>query len=276
VVPAELTDKRRGERLSKAIAGAGVASRRDVEALIAAGRVFVNGQPVTRMPAWVDLEVDRVEVDGEAIGPRHTRAKGGRLTYVMLHKPKRVITTTRDPEGRANVLDLIDLPATRAGRLFPVGRLDADSTGLILLTNDGDLAHHLTHPRYEVPKRYQLSVRGIVEDADIEKLRRGLILATRGKPSRKVSMAQVKLIRRIRDAKHGDRTSLMVTLREGQNREIRRLVARLGYKVRRLERVALGPLRLKGLATGQWRMLTGQEVRELYGASGLKGEGKKG
>ncbi len=278
-VPAEFTDAARGIRLQKVLAEAGVASRRDCESLITAGRVTVNGKPVTALPAWVAPEHDRVEVDGQPL-PRPSRKRTAtKKTYLLLHKPRRVLCTNRDPQGRRTVIDLV--ASTEGGpaiakRLFPVGRLDADSTGLILLTNDGQLANRLTHPRYEVAKQYRASVRGKLTEGDVQRLQRGLYLAHQAsadaKPVRvkRAAMASVKLLGHTRDRARGDRTNLLITLREGQNREIRRMLARLGHKVRRLQRIAIGPLKLKGLAVGEWRCLTASEVKRLYKAAGLE------
>ena len=265
--PAEFADASRGTRLQKVLAEAAVASRRACEALIAEGRVTVNGKRVTTLPAWVDPQRDRIEVDGRRITPpaagHRRRTASARKVYIMLHKPRRVVSTSRDPQGRTTVLDLVDLPPRIAGRLFAVGRLDADSTGLILLTNDGELANRLMHPRYGVPRQYRVSVRGRLDDEDVKKLRRGLYLGRPGGAARRAAMASVRVLSHQRDRTRGDRTTIMVTLREGRNREIRRLLARLGHKVRRLERVAIGPLKLKALAPGQWRMLSAAEVKRL-------------
>ncbi|WP_428389015.1 pseudouridine synthase [Mucisphaera sp.] len=274
-----LRDASRGIRLQKALANAGIASRRDCEELIEAGRVMVNGQVVDTLPAWVDPTQDRIQVDGETIArPRRRPRKAGvgfGHTYVLLHKPRNVISTNEDPEGRTRVVDLID-PGL-AKRLYPVGRLDADSTGLILLTDDGELTHRLTHPSYGVQKRYIVSVRGRLEDADLNKLRKGLYLADQkhktsagtARPKR-ASVDEVTIIRHEVDRARGDRTLLGITLSEGQNREIRRLMVRVGLKVRRLKRVGLGPLRLKGLSVGNWRLLTSTEIHKLHRAVGLK------
>ncbi len=283
--PTELRDASRGIRLHKAMADAGVASRRESEALIAEGRVKVNGQVITKMPAWVDPQEDRITVDGEHL-KRPPQSKwttsgggGGAKTYIMVNKPKRVISTNNDPEGRKRVIDLIDIPI--AARLFPVGRLDYDSTGLILLTNDGELTNRLTHPSYEVTKRYLVNVDGRLTEADVQKLRKGLYLAHRGKPSgegahlRRAATAVVRILGHETDRSRGDRTALSITLKEGQNREVRRILARLGHKVRKLQRVAIGPVKLKGLALGEWRMLTATEVNMLYKAAGLKRSTKK-
>ena len=267
-VPKELTDKNRGKRLQRVLAEMGIASRRDCEQLIIEGHIKVNGKPVTALPAWVDPEKDRIAIDGEDL-----REKKQRNVYVMLDKPRNVISTTRDPEGRKRVTDLIDLPKSLPQRLFPVGRLDADSTGFILMTNDGDLANRLTHPRYEVPKQYEVSIKGKLTEADVERLRKGLYLtrntkSTKAKPARKVKLSQVERVSYQRDKTRGDRTQLIITLLEGHNREIRRMLARLGFKVRRLRRIAIGPVKLKGIASGQWRMLTAAEVKRLRKAAG--------
>ncbi len=258
----------RGERLHKVLAEAGVASRRHSEQLITEGRVTVNGQLVTTLPAWVDPQADRIKVDGRPIAGRTKQHK----TYVIVNKPRRVVSTSHDPEGRPCVTELVP----QSARLFPVGRLDAESTGLMLLTNDGDLAQRLTHPRYEVPKQYNVSVRGHVTEADLRNLKEGIHLAhlrsiPRGRAvqTKIASVAQVKIIGYGRAQSRGDRTNLLITLREGQNREIRRMLARLGYKVRRLERVAIGPIQVKGLGAGQWRALTTVEVNMLKRAAGL-------
>ncbi len=269
------TDKSRGPRLQKALADAGVASRRDCEALITDGRISVNGTLVRTLPAWVDPVNDEVSLDGEPIArPRKGRAQhatAGRH-YVMLFKPRNVLSTVQDEPGkdRKTVVDLVHLPNNP--RLYPVGRLDADSTGLILLTDDGELTERLTHPRHAVPKQYSVMVKGNLDEASIAKLRKGLILADRSKArpaGRKATMERVRIVKRHLDRSAGDRTTLSITLTEGQNREIRRLMARLGFKVHRLRRVAIGPLSLKGLQPGEWRMLKRAEVSELRKSVGL-------
>ncbi|MEM7625747.1 MAG: pseudouridine synthase [Planctomycetota bacterium] len=267
------TDNARGLRLQKAMASAGIASRRECEQLIEDGRVTVNGDRVTKLPAWIDPFEDRVEVDGEPlIKPKKSAKKfasAGKM-YVMVHKPRGVLSTNDDPEGRRRLLDLIDPSAIPRGvRLYSVGRLDADSTGLILMTNDGDLTHRLTHPSFGVTKRYLVSVKGRLVDDDLKKLRKGLILSDQ-KAGKRAAMESISILRHETDRARGDRTTLSVTLTEGQNREIRRLLARVGIKVRRLKRTAVGPLRLKGLAPGEWRLLTNPEVWALRRAVGVK------
>ncbi len=272
-------DKSRGARLQKVLAEAGVASRRDCEALIEAGRVRVNGQVVKTLPAWVDAAQDRLEVDGEPVA-KSRAARSGKKTagkhYVLLHKPRKVVSTVEDEPGkdRTTVADLVDMPG--AARLYPVGRLDADSTGLILMTDDGELTHRLTHPRFGITKRYLVSVKGKLDPRDLERLTKGLVLADRkaldkhgpaANAGKRASFERVRIIAHETDRTRGDRTTLSVTLSEGQNREIRRLLARLGFKVRKLKRTALGPLQLKGLAPGQWRPLTPAEVKSLRKAT---------
>ncbi len=283
----DYADNSRGLRLQKAMANAGIASRRECEALIEAGRVTVNGDRITRLPAWVDPFEDRVEVDGEPlIKPRNSTKKfvtAGKL-YLMVHKPRGVLSTNADPEGRRVLLDLIPPSVVPAGtRLFPVGRLDADSTGLILMTNDGELTHRLTHPSFGITKRYLVSAKGRLVEDDLKKLRKGLVLADRAPGSsaegqaprvsqggKKAVMESVSILRHETDRQRGDRTTLAVILAEGQNREIRRLLARVGIKVKKLKRTAVGPLRLKGLAPSEWRMLQPAEIHQLRRAVKLQ------
>lgn len=286
-VPAEFADASRGERLQKVLAAAGVASRRDCEKLIEQGAVTVNGQRVSALPAWVDPANDKVCVDGQPIR-RAPRGKGwGRdagqdLVYLAVHKPRGVIATTSDDLGRRNVLDLIELPRSvdvMLPRLFPVGRLDADSTGLILLTNDGDLANKLTHPRYQIPKEYEATVKGRLNEDDVQRLRDGLFSAGRRRRSGAGDEdlpgdVSIRGLRREDRADgepgepggRGDRTVLAITLREGPMREIQQLMEHLGYKVNRLKRIAIGPIRLKGLGAGKWRALSPTEISLLRAA----------
>ncbi|XAL98488.1 pseudouridine synthase [Phycisphaeraceae bacterium D3-23] len=318
------TDNARGIRLQKAMAEAGHASRRACEELIEAGRVTVNGERVAELPAWVDPSEDTIKVDGQPLPrPRKTKAAvqgkrqrastaqtllPGSHAYIMVNKPRGVISTNDDPHGRKRVIDLIDPGLAAKMRLYPVGRLDADSTGLMVLTNDGDLTHRLTHPSFEVPKEYRVTVKGKVEFDDLERLQKGIYLATpksvaktkasessahkpgdersespdrapgtgstagspKDKPgAKKAAVEQVRILRYQSDREGGDKTMLAITLREGQNREIRRILARLGFKVTKLKRVALGPVKLKTLKSGNWRLLTAPEVKKLRKAAGL-------
>lgn len=273
----------KGVRLQKAMADAGLGARRDCEDMIVAGRVKVNGRVVASLPCFVDPANDVVELDDEVIKlpvPENSAAastglkaatKARSLIYVLINKPKGVITTTSDPEGRRNVLDLVPDSLRREERLFPVGRLDGDSTGLLLITNDGDLAYQLTHPKFGVAKEYRVLTSGLATDEQLKKLRSGMYLVNAAadgtKASKHASMESVRILKRFVDRARGDRTMLSVTLREGQNREIRRLLARVGLKVRELERVAIGPLRAGDLKPGQAKLLSKKDIEKLRAAT---------
>jgi pseudouridine synthase len=264
----DLQDASRGLRLHKALAEAGVGSRRACETLIDEGRVAVNGLTIDFKPVWVDPQRDHISVDNRLVNAPSasagrsepgTAAPHAGHTYLMLNKSRGVICTSDDPQHRKTVLDM--LPHEQ--RLFCVGRLDAESTGLVLMTDDGELANRLTHPRYQVPKTYQVAIAGSLTDEDVAKLTEGIYLADRGtNKAAKAQAAEVQF-----ESRDRQRTRLLITLREGRNREIRRMLARLGYKVKRLKRVGLGPLRLKGVALGQWRALTRPEVAALRQAA---------
>jgi pseudouridine synthase len=256
-----------GERLQKVLADAGVASRRDAEFAIRAGRLRVNGRRVTRLPCLVDPARDLIELDGEIVETRGgARGAARERLYLMLNKPKGVISTARDPGGRANVVDLARGLVPRGARVYPVGRLDADSTGLVLLTNDGELAHRLAHPSSGIPKEYRVALQGALTDGARARLTRGMFLADTGSPdggAKRARLRDVTVLKRTTDRRRGDLSLVSVTLNEGQNREIRRLFARVGVKVRGLERVALGTLRLGRLARGHCRALSSEEVLAL-------------
>lgn len=272
----------KGVRLQKAMADAGLGARRDCEEMIAAGRVKVNGRVVTTLPCFVSPTTDVVELDDEVIElpvPEDSAGQAGEskaatrprsLIYVLINKPKGVITTTSDPEGRRNVLDLVPVSLRHDERLFPVGRLDSDSTGLLLITNDGELAYQLTHPKFGIAKEYRVLTSGLASDEQLKKLRAGMYLVNPAmdgtKTSKRASMESVRIIKRFVDRARGDRTMLSVTLREGQNREIRRMLARVGLKVRELERVAIGPLRAGDLKPGQAKLLGKKDVEKLRAA----------
>jgi len=231
------------ERLQKLLARAGFGSRRSCEELITAGRVTVGGHTVTELGAKADLGTQDVRLDGQRIRPQ-------RVEYWILNKPKDVVCTNLDPAGRPRPIDL--MTGTRA-RLFPVGRLDADSRGLLLMTNDGEFANRLAHPRYEVPKTYVATVAGELTRDDIGRLIRGVWLAE-GRTRR----AEVRLLKR------GHARSIVeVTLREGRNRQIRRVLAKLGHNVRELVRSRVGRISLRGLRVGGSRRLTQEEVEYL-------------
>lgn len=234
-------------RLQKFLSDAGVASRRRAEELIIEGRVLVNDEVVDKLPAFIDPRADAVVVDG-------TRVRPQRLEYFLLHKPKGVVCTNRDQGGRVRAVDLLPKLAVR---LFPVGRLDVDSTGLLLMTNDGELAEKLTHPRYGVPRAYRAEVRGRVERDLPDKMKAGVYLA-----EGKASASEVEIVHAA-----NDRSVLMITLREGRNRQIRRMLARLGHAVRRLKRVQIGPLTIRGLPVGAARRLSPKELNALRSAA---------
>ncbi|MBC7104760.1 MAG: rRNA pseudouridine synthase [Firmicutes bacterium] len=230
------------ERLARYLARSGVASRRRAEAVIAAGRVAVNGTVVTTPAFTVDPERDRVTVDGRPVHPEPR-------VYLMLNKPPGYVSTVSDPRGRPTVLDLVP----RVGRLYPVGRLDADSEGLLLLTNDGELSLLLTHPRYGVPKTYRVWVAGVPDRGTLTRLARGVELE-----DGPTAPARVRLVRAGRAG-----SVLEVTLREGRKRQIRRMCAAVGHPVLRLVRVGLGPVNLGALPPGRWRELRPEEVAAL-------------
>ncbi len=244
-----------GIRLHKVLAEAGVASRRGCEQLIAEGHVEVNGVPVTTSPIWVDPARDRITVDGRRIKP------AARHIYVLLFKPRGVVCTSAAAEGRRRAIDLVTHPS--AARLFAVGRLDMDTSGLLLLTNDGELANRLTHPRYHLPKVYDVTVTGEVTPRTVQRLERGLFLGGRDRDgASRTARSRLVLVKRDRN-----RTRLRMELREGRNRQIRRMMASVGHPVRRLRRVGLGPLKLKGLRVGEWRELTSGELATLKKAA---------
>lgn len=263
-------DGRAGQvRLQRFLADAGVASRRHSEQLVEEGRVKVNGTTVFDLPVFVTPGVDRVQVDGTVIeGPE-------RHVYVMLNKPGKTLSTVEDEPGaaRRTVLDLVEHPS--GVRLYPVGRLDYDTRGLVLLTNDGELANKLTHPRFGVEKTYHAVVKGFLEEEALEKLEKGIYLAERreGRTVGAIRASHVKLAIIKRDR---ERTVLEVTLKEGRNRQVRRMLAAVGCPVKKLERVAMGPLKLKGLAMGEWRELSLVEVQQLRRAvdKGSKAAGR--
>jgi 23S rRNA pseudouridine2605 synthase len=230
-------------RLQRFLSDSGVASRRRAEELIEAGRVLVNDAIVDCLPAFVDPARDRVVVDG-------VPARIKPPEYFLMHKPKGVVCTNRDPGGRLRAVDL--LPPTKA-RLNVVGRLDADSTGLLLLTNDGELAEQISHPRLGVPKVYRVEVRGQVPSDIVARMKKGVHLA-----EGKATASEVEVVHRSRQS-----SVLKVTLREGRNRQVRRMLARLGHTIKTLKRVQIGPLHVKGLPVGACRRLTTRELAEL-------------
>jgi 23S rRNA pseudouridine2605 synthase len=235
------------QRLQKVLAAAGLGSRRQCEELITTGRVEVDRRVITELGSRVDQSKQEIRVDGQML-PKP------KLHYYAVHKPPGVLSTNRDPSGRRRVIDL--LPQSHL-RLFTIGRLDLNSEGLILVTNDGELANRLTHPRYGVRKTYRVQVAGRPDRDVLTKLRSGVHLAE--------GVARVEDVRII--SHHKGSTILELLLREGQNREIRRILARLGHKVMRLIRTAVGPIRLGSLPPGASRPLSKDEVAELWKAT---------
>jgi len=240
-------------RIQKVLAAAGVASRRAVEEMITEGRVAVNGRTITDLPCFVTSS-DRIVVDGRVI-----RARSVPPVYILLNKPRGVVCTSRDEPGRHRPT-AVDLVGGIRQRVYCVGRLDEDSTGLIILTNDGDLTHRLTHPSFGVPKTYVVHVAGRLEPADMEALRRGVFVG-----SSRTKGAQVKLVHR-----GAEESVVQLRVSEGRNRQVRRMLLALGHKVRRLHRSRIGPLGDRGLKIGSFRSLTGPEVAALRKAAGME------
>lgn len=237
------------ERLQKVLAHAGVASRRASEKLILQGRISVNGQIVTELGTRVDPQKDLISVDGRPLPKR-----GEMPVYILLNKPRNVLSATRDDRGRPTVLDLVEVPE----RVYPVGRLDFQSEGLILLTNDGDLTQKLTHPSQQVEKEYQVLVSGSPITPTLARWRQGGI-EVEGKP---VAGAMVE---KLND--EGENTWLRIILTEGRKREIREVAKTLGHPVKKLIRVRLGPLKLGQLKPGHWRHLSPDEIERLKRAT---------
>jgi pseudouridine synthase len=237
------------ERLQKIIAHAGVASRREAEAMIRSGRVTVNGRVVTELGSKADADRDHIKVDGKLITHREPHR------YILLYKPKEVMTTVEDPQGRRTVIDLVR--GVRE-RIYPVGRLDFHSEGLVLLTNDGDLAYKVSHPTHGSVKTYNVKVRGVPEERLVDKLRRGITLE--GKRTLPCE------IERLRTTGKGDEEGnswFEVKLREGRTQQIRKMFQALGHPVSKLRRVAIGPISDPKLTPGVWRELSEREVKML-------------
>ena len=232
-------------RLQKYLAQCGVASRRTAEKMIADGRVMINGAVVTQMGSQVEL-TDQVLVDGQPVSPEEEKH------YLLYHKPMGEVTTASDPEGRATVLDKFrDYPV----RLYPVGRLDYDSEGLLLLTNDGELTQHLLHPSKEVEKLYLAKVSNRLSVEDAKKLQEGVWIN-----GRKTAPAKARILKYDTFS-----TTVLVSIHEGRNRQVRRMFEAVGHQVVLLRRVQFGPLKLGDVGRGQWRHLTSDEVKQLKG-----------
>jgi 23S rRNA pseudouridine2605 synthase len=230
------------QRLQKVLAAAGVGSRRKCEELILNGVVQINGKAVNALPTFVDPQEDIITVNGKKIRPE-------KKVYFLFNKPKAVICTSSDPLGRKKAVDFVPV----CERIFCIGRLDADTTGVIILTNDSELANKLTHPRYEVPKTYVARVKGQVSGVMVERLKKGIWLAE-GRTSR----ASVKVLKR--DHKE---SLIEITIRQGLNRQVRRMLAKVGLAVKSLKRTRIGNITARGLGIGKFRTLTKAEIDYL-------------
>ena len=235
--------KRPLKTLERVLSKAGLGSRTEARSWIGAGRVRVNGRVVQNPDHWVDLQRDRVALDGKPL-------RAARPVYILLYKPSGYLTTYKDPEGRPTVYDLV---AGVSSFVSPVGRLDLDTSGLLILTNDTQFAERLANPDYHVPKTYQVKCSTRVDDEQIEQLRRGVALSDG--PTRPAAVA------RLRDT--GKYTHLEITLTEGRNRQVRRMIEAVGSKVLKLVRTAIGPIRIGALQIGTWRELTAEERQML-------------
>jgi pseudouridine synthase len=233
------------ERLQKILSQSGIASRRASEQLMLDGRVTVNGRTVRELGTKADPAADDIRVDGRRIKlPERHR-------YVLLNKPRGYVTTRSDPQKRPTVVDLVG----SREYIYPVGRLDFDSEGLLILTNDGDLAARLTHPSHGVNRVYEARVLGIPDAHDLQRLSRGIVVE-----GRRTQPAQIELLPGRRDDQHA---TLRITIHEGRNRQVRNMCEAIGHPVNRLKRVAIGPIRDNRLKPGQWRELTVEEVAQL-------------
>jgi 23S rRNA pseudouridine2605 synthase len=250
------------ERIQKVLAAEGIASRRAIEEMVLQGRITVNGKTVRSLPVMIDPAEDRITIDGDPLklagGGKGGRGGGGQQKYyVLMNKPKGVYSTNVAQGVQTRAIDL--LPPNFPARVYPVGQLDAESKGLLLLTNDGELTNQLTHPRYGVPKTYRAVIDGHIRPGELDQMQQGIWLADKhsGKGF-KTGRARIKITKRL-----GERSVIEITLREGRNREVRRILAKFGHKVRDLTRIRMGPLDIERLPIGHIRMLTPREVKEL-------------
>jgi 23S rRNA pseudouridine2605 synthase len=247
------------ERLQKILSRAGIASRRASERLMLEGRVTVNGATVRDLGTKADASSDDIRVDGRRVKAAE------RQRYLLLNKPRGYVTTRSDPQRRPTVIDL--LHGVRE-YVYPVGRLDFDSEGLLLLTNDGDLAARLTHPRHGIRRVYEARVLGVPDPHDVDRLSRGILI-----DGRRTEPADVKLLPAGRNAKQA---ALTITVREGRNRQVRKMCEAIGHPVVHLRRVAIGPIKDPQLRVGTWRELTTRELRELRRAADTPKRGQDG
>jgi pseudouridine synthase len=237
-------------RLQKILSTAGIASRRTAETLIVEGRVTVNGQAVRELGSKADPDRDDIRVDGRRVKPP------GRRRYILLNKPRGYITTRSDPQQRPTVIDLLTTGGVRE-YVYPVGRLDYDSEGLLILTSDGELADRLTHPRHGIGREYHVRVRGVPDDRALERLRKGIAI-----DGHRTAPATVD-IHKVIDTPHGPDALLSVVIHEGRNRQVRRMCEAVGHPVSRLKRVRIGPISDDHIRPGEFRDLTEREVTAL-------------
>jgi pseudouridine synthase len=237
-------------RLNKLLSAAGIASRRAADALIKQGRVEINGRVVTQLGTQADPARDEIKVDG-----RRVRAAAARR-YLLLYKPRGVVSTRSDPQRRTTVIDLL-ARAGIAGYFYPVGRLDYESEGLIILTNDGEFAERVTHPRYQLERTYEAQVEGVPDERDLDRLRRGVVI-----DGGKTAPARVRLMRVVQ-ARAGTQAVVELTIREGRNRQVRRMCDEIAHPVARLRRTRIGPITAQGLRPGGIRELRAEEIRQI-------------
>lgn len=241
-------------RLNKLLSQAGVASRRAADELIRQGRVTLNGTVVAELGTKADPDRDDIRVDGRRLKAAPVRR------YLLLNKPRNIVSTRSDPQGRPTVVDLV-ARAGIGGYFYPVGRLDFDSEGLIILTNDGEFAERVTHPRYEIDRTYEALVEGAPDDRDLERLRRGVLI-----DGRRTLPARVRRLRGVQ-SRTGERTLLEIVIREGRHRQVRQMCDAIAHPVERLRRTRIGTITAQGLGIGELRDLTAAEVRVLAGAA---------
>jgi pseudouridine synthase len=252
-------------RLNKLLSAAGVASRRAADELIQQGRVEVNGRVVRELGTKADVEHDEIRVDGRRLRPPPSRR------YLLMNKPVGVVSTRSDPQRRPTIVDLL-ARAGIDGYFYPVGRLDYDTEGLLLVTNDGALAERASHPRYGLPRTYEARVEGVPDDRDLDRLRRGVLIE-----ERRTQPARVRVLR-VGAAKRGPQAVLELTIQEGRNRQVRRMCDAIAHPVVRLRRTRFGPIADEKLAPGELRDLTPRELhalREAVSGSGLEARGSR-
>jgi len=244
-------------RLNKFIAGSGFTARRKADELIAEGRVTVNSEVVISLGTKINPDEDTVRVDGELIKP--PSEKKGKLIYILLNKPAGYVTTTSDEKNRPTVLDLVNSPKAKHQRIYPIGRLDYDTEGLLLLTNDGELANKLMHPKYGVYKSYIVKINKPIDEKSLKRLREGVRIDKGKGPSASVRTSEAK----VSVVPKTEGRQLRISIHEGRNRQVRKMLEAIGCYVRKLKRIEYANLNLKGLREGEWRYLNGEEIKKL-------------